>query len=160
MQADRENPLLNRLLDQQADIKEELNVPLLRYREKVAELQRTMNQEFASPETDAEITAEWRRSIEPALAELSQSMIQHSFTRELARVSATSARDLVISGASLSLGLGALANVAAAVTASAATAGMVVQAMAQALLSRASARSELRRSDYYYLFRLQQAGQS
>jgi hypothetical protein len=86
-------------------------------------------------------------------------MIDHSFTRELARVTASSARDLVISGASLSLGLSALTNVATALTAAAAPTGMALQATAQAVLARAKARSELRKSDYYYLFQLQRAGE-
>lgn len=63
---------------------------------------------------------EWRRSVAPVLAELRESMIDHSFVRELAWVTAGSARDLVISGASLSLGLTALTNVATVLTAAAA----------------------------------------
>lgn len=146
-------------LDEVKDIKAELHGPLARYRSKVAALQADMKQDIASPETDAEIVHEWRRSVAPALAELRESMIDHSFTRELARVAASSARDLVISGASLSLGLSALTNVATALTAAAAPTGMALQATAQAVLARAKARSELRKSDYYYLFQLQRAGE-
>lgn len=147
-------------LDEISDIKAELAVPLTRYRSKVVELQLAMRQEIASVDTDAEITAEWRRSVAPALADLRDSMVEHSFARELARTTATSARDLVISGASLSLALSALTNVAAAVTAAAAPVGMSLQATSQALVARASKRAELRRSDYYYLFQLQRVGES
>jgi len=144
-------------LDELLDLKEDLNGPLQRYRAVVHKLEADMSQELASPEVDADIQAVWRATVAPALVELEEELTDHSFVRELGRSAAVSARDLVISGASLTVALATVGDIAVSVSAAAGAAGMASHATAKALVERAANRRSLRKSDFYYLYQMARA---
>jgi hypothetical protein len=146
-------------IDALLDLKSDLAGPLLRYRSAIHKLEAGLTQELASPEIDAEIQTEWRGTVAPALQDIEDELTDHGFVRELARASSTSARDLVISGASLSIALATVGQIAASISAAAGAAGMATQATARALVDRASNRRSLGKSDFYYLYEVGRAGQ-
>jgi hypothetical protein len=146
-------------LDELLDLKAELSSPLARYRAAVGRLERELSQEdsfgaVARGDMDAEIAAVWRNDAAPALVELQEALEQHELVRELGRSAASSARDLVVSGASLSVALATVADVAAVVSAAAALTGMGIQTAINAALGRSETRRVARRADFYYLYRL------
>ena len=144
-------------LDELVDLKADLADPLTRYRAAVLSLESRLGADNPTEQLDVEIDDIWREKVAPAIVDLQEQAVEHDFVRELARAASTSARDLIISGASLSIALTAVGQVAAAVSAAAGLAGMAAQASAKALVERAARRRDMKSHDFYYLFRLKQA---
>lgn len=143
-------------IDELLDIKSELAGPLLNYRSAVAKLEEGMSQTLGSRDIDDAIQATWRKVVGPAVSQLEDELTDTSFVRELARSASTSARDLVITGASLSIAVTTLTELAAALTAGSALAGASLQAVATAAKDKFQHRKDLRKRDFYYLQQLQQ----
>ena len=144
-------------IDELLDLKQDLVGPLARYRAAVASLESRLSDQPGAASLDSELHHMFRAEVAPALAEIDATLIDHGLIRELARTSATSARDLVISGASLSIALSTVGEVAAALSAAAGVVGMGAHAAARAVLDRLSARRAVSQHDFYYLYRVQAA---
>ena len=132
-------------------VKTELEGPVQRFRAAVGRLERDLPQEALGADLDSEISAVWRVHVAPALVELEEALVEHSFTREIARAVGRSARDVVLAGAALSVAAANIAQVAASVSAAAGFVGASVQVVASAALDYLSQRRAATKADFFYL---------
>ena len=113
-----------------------------------------IRQDFGGDSMDREIDRLWQIEVAPALVEIEDTLSDHSFVHELARSTAQSTRDLVVSGAALAVAVATVGHLAASLSAAAGVAGAAAQATASSALNRLDSNRQARRRDFYYLQQL------
>ncbi len=136
------------------EVKAELKGPVDRYRAAVATLERDLADVGVGDALDAEVERVWRRVVAPALAELEEALIEHSFVHELGRSLGRSTKDVVLAGAAVSVGAASVAQLAASVSAVAGVVGASAQVIASGALEHVTHRRSATKADFYYLQQL------
>ncbi len=136
------------------EVKAELKGPVDRYRAAVATLERDLADVGVGDALDADVERVWRRVVAPALSELEEALIEHSFVHELGRSLGRSAKDVVLAGAALSVAAASVAQLAASVSAAAGVVGASAQVIASGALEHVAHRRSATKADFYYLQQL------
>lgn len=143
-------------LDELLDVKDDLTAALVRYRAAVSGLEQVLEADIGAGDLDAELDAMWDERVQPAVVALEETLIEHSFVRELAKSAATSAKSLVTQGAALYIALSTIGDIAAHISAVAAASGVALEAAGAAAAQRITTRRAMAKEDFYYLYRLRQ----
>jgi hypothetical protein len=151
----------NTPLDELLDLRSDLDDPLARYRRAVSQMAVQLRVRAFDSEMPTELDDIWRTQVDPALRDVREGLAQHGLVREVARSLATDAGSVVaaVAGATVSVGLSALADLNALVplvVGTAAPAAAVLQQVAKARVNQNEARRMARTHDLYYLYQLDQ----
>lgn len=140
--------------DELLDLRSELAGPLARYRGAVVRMSRTLAASPFERAIQADADDLWTSEVAPALVEIEDTMTDHGLVRELGRRANEDARQIVMSGSGLLIGLEQLGHLSATISAAITAAGVGAGIAGRARTARASAASDARRAEMFYLYRL------
>jgi hypothetical protein len=140
--------------DELLDLRTELSGPLTRYRAAAVRMSKSLTTSPFEQAIRAEADDLWTAEVAPALQDLEDAMTDHGLVRELGRQANEDARQIVMSGSGLLIGLEQLGHLSATISATV-TAGAVGAGIAgRAINQRNAAAAAAQRAELYYLYRL------
>ena len=144
-------------LNEVLDLRKTIDGPLVRFRAEMVRLA----QDFSRPTDDsfvAEVEDAWRHHVEPALAEIRESLAEHGLLREVASIARGDARRIFTdAGAVVAASHTNLVNLSAMVTMGAAAALPALDVVGRAVNGRMEARADARRQGFYFLHKVDEA---
>jgi hypothetical protein len=142
-------------MDEVLDLRSALRKPLVRFRSAMA----SMSQEFSSRPIDADFGAEvedaWRRQVEPALAEIRESLAEHGLLREAASIALGDPRRLIAeAGGVLVAAQSEIVSLSGLMVSCAAASVPAADIVGRAAKKAIEARSQVGKHSFYFLHRL------
>jgi hypothetical protein len=138
-------------LDELLDLRKDLSNPLTRYRSAVARLASESNLAIG-PDSASRIDDLWIREVEPAILSIKEQMHDHGLIRVMAAAAGADVQTLVTEGAALGVGLGALTDLAAWVSALVGVGAPSAQVAYSGWKASKEGRAAAMRSDLFYLY--------
>lgn len=142
-------------MDEVLDLRRSLRKPLVRFRSATA----SMSQEFSSRPIDEDFGAEvedaWRRQVEPALAEIRESLAEHGLLREVASIALGDPRRLIAeAGGVLVAAQSEIVSLSGLMVSCAAASVPTADVVGRAAKKAIEARRDVRKHSFYFLHRL------
>jgi hypothetical protein len=140
--------------DELLDMRSELSTPLARYRASIVRMSRTLSASPFERAIEDEADDIWVSTVLPALAEIEDEMTDHGLVRELARTAREDAREIVLTGSGLLIGLEQLGHLSSLVSGAIAAGGVGAGVAGRAINARNIAETNASRAELFYLYRI------
>jgi hypothetical protein len=138
-------------LDELLDLRTDLQDPLTRYRSAVVRLAHESNLKIG-PDSASRIDDLWLHEVEPAILSIKEQMHDHGLVRELAASVGADIQTFLAKGAALGVGLGALTDLAAWVSALIGVGAPGAEATYKGWKASHEGQTAAARSDLFYLY--------
>lgn len=148
-------------MDEVLDLRQRLKAPLVRFRGEMTTLARGFEVRPIDSAFAVEVEDAWRERVEPALADIRESLAEHGLLREVRSVALGDPRRLLVeAGGVLAAAHGELLSLSGLMSAVAAVGVPAADVIARALREVWSTRGNVRRSAFYFLHRLAEEARS
>lgn len=145
-------------MDEIIDLRRDIKQPLKRFRAAVGRIGRDSETRPIDESFAVEVEDAWRLDVEPALAEVRESLAEHGLLREVASVALGDPRRLLLeAGGVVAAAYGPVLSLSGALTAGAAVGIPTVDVAGRALQQHREERLKAKSSAFYFLHRVAEA---